>query len=88
MLSSVLVLRVIEDKETSARLFLGEGCIRNSLFYVHESHRLILKVYLNKCQGCLWDTWLWCIPSAARGCCACCHGEQLLPPANISRNVP
>lgn len=100
MLSYVVVFRVIKDKKkTSARLFSGGGHIRNSLFYVHESHGLILKIYFSKCPECLWDTWPWCIPRAARGWRAChlllwgaaaaCMLRMLglNPAANISRNV-
>lgn len=100
MLSYVLVVRVIKDKKTSARLFSGGGRIRNRPFNVYESHELVLKIYLSKCPGCLWDTWPWCVPRAARSWHACCllpwgaAAARMLrmlglnPAANISRNVP
>lgn len=75
-------------------MFSGGGRIRNKLFYMPESHGLILKIYLSKCPGCLWATWPWCYSGLA---CLLPWGAAaarvlrmlgLNPAANISRNAP
>lgn len=53
-------------KTPSPSSFSGGRCIINRLFYVHETHGLVLKISLSECPGCLWDTWPWCIPGLCR----------------------
>lgn len=81
MLSYVPVLSA--TKKPSPSSFSGGCCIINRLFYVHETHGLVLKLSWSKCPGCQWDTWPWCIPrlgrasvpaalgAAAAACCGC-----------------
>lgn len=64
VLSYVPVLSATKTPSPSS--FSGGRCIINRLFYVHETHGLVLKISLSECPGCLWDTWLWCTPGLCR----------------------